>query len=427
MRRQLPVYSPLSAGAIASAAMAALRDGDGERARLAGELQRRFKADRVILTASGTQALQLALSGLSATDEDIVVALPGYSCYDLVTAAVGAGVRVRFYDVDPVTLTPDVGSVRRVLRAGVSALVAANLYGYPLNWGDLRSECEAAGVLLIEDAAQGIGAVSDRGPGGTLGDATVLSFGRGKGWTGGGGGALLLRSDGVHRLTKALEPSDDDTANTSTSAGASGDTRPQRGGWGVTSLLSTGVAWALGRPSLYRIPTSLPGLGLGETHYRDPKDTQGIATFTAALTRRSSEASAAAILGRREIAARWMRVLAKSLPQQTGGGGHQVYACRPESALGAASFLRLSIVFHSPAVADSFVASERDRGVARGYPIALHRLPQSAALQLEAPPHLSGSQVLASSLVTVPTHQWVTVRDERAIWAALQTAARRAV
>ena len=78
-------------------------------------------------------------------------------------------------------------------REGATIAVVASLYGMPIGWNDVRSAAAAHGVLVIEDAAQGHGASWQGQPLGSLGDLSVLSFSRGKGWTGGYGGALLSR------------------------------------------------------------------------------------------------------------------------------------------------------------------------------------------------------------------------------------------
>ncbi len=108
------------------------------------------------------------------------MALPAFTCYDIASAAVGAGVRVALYDVDPDTLGPDPASLERVLAAGAGAVVAGPLYGVPLEWDALRALADRHGALLIEDAAQGHGASWRGRPLGSLGDLSVLSFGRGK-------------------------------------------------------------------------------------------------------------------------------------------------------------------------------------------------------------------------------------------------------
>ena len=194
MKRQPPVHSPLTLGAVLGSCAESVVGPAAALDGLARALGKRFAAPGVVLTDSGTHALQIALArALPRGAKPPMVAMPGYCCYDLVTAAVGADVRLSFYDVDPRTLSPDLDSLRAVVSEGASAVVVANLYGYPLDWSGIAEVAADGGLPVIEDAAQGIGAAAPGGPGGTLGDLSVLSFGRGKGWTGGGGGALLVR------------------------------------------------------------------------------------------------------------------------------------------------------------------------------------------------------------------------------------------
>ena len=133
-------------------------------------------------------AYSLALLG-----ERPTVALPAFSCFDVAAAAVRFGRPVRFYDVDPATLGPDPESLRRAVAAGARVVVAASAFGVPVDWELVGHALSGSDALVIEDAAQGHGgrwAGARLGAHGRLG---VLSFGRGKGWTGGTGGALLVR------------------------------------------------------------------------------------------------------------------------------------------------------------------------------------------------------------------------------------------
>lgn len=389
MRRQLPVYSPLTPGAIAGGVNDGLL-GRGESARemLRARLLERFGPDEVVLTASGTQALQLALSCLEPRSGDVpAVALPAYSCFDLVTAAVGAGTRVRFYDVDPVSLGPDLDSLRAAVRAGVSGVVAANLHGYPIDGPAIRAICGDAGVPLIEDAAQGVASGGTTTLGGTMGDASVLSFGRGKGWTGGGGGALLLRGTAAawrERISLGEPPG------------------------GAKAALVTTAAWMLGRPSLYGVPSSVPALGLGETRYKEPTRPSAISSFSAALALRTEAASVAAVAERRALAERWLAEL-------EGQAGEAFVPCRPAAGTHACAFLRLPLVARDARFADELWRRAGRFGVACGYPTALHRLPQARSLVGREAPSLPASEHLATALVTLPTHRWVTKSDVRGV------------
>src|SRR5690606_39417180 len=107
-------------------------------------------------------------------------------------------------------------------------------------------------AVISEDAAQGIGGSYAGRPLGAHGDLAVLSFGRGKGLTAGGGGALLAGSAAFAAPVRELEGSLPPAAR------------------GVAGLFKSLVQWALARPSLYWIPAGLRLLGLGATAYRPP-------------------------------------------------------------------------------------------------------------------------------------------------------------
>ncbi len=190
IRRQLTVASPLTAAQIMGAARDAIAGRD-LRASVRASLAGIFEAENVLLTDSGTSALVLALQMFARPLAPI--AMPAYACVDLIAAARRANVRVRFFDVDPQTLSPDMDSLQRVLEEGVSAVVVAHLYGFPADMPAVVKVAHDAGVPVIEDAAQHASATIAGRPAGSFGDVTVLSFGRGKGTTSGRGGALTRR------------------------------------------------------------------------------------------------------------------------------------------------------------------------------------------------------------------------------------------
>jgi len=404
IRCQLPAYSPLSPGKLVGAALSATRPATA-RMRLADLLRSRFRADEVVLTSSGTHALQtaLALAGTTAPWAGRAVALPGYSCYDVATAAVGADASVVFYDIDPSTLCPDAESVRRALAGGAGAVVANSLYGFPLDWGWLRNVCDAAGALLVEDSAQGLGSGWGGREGGSFGDLTVMSFGRGKGWTGGGGGALLLR----RRFLDAA----------GSRAPVGGLPAPRLLG-AVRSFAVSMAQWALGRPSLFRIPSSLPMLALGETHYKDPTAPAAMGGFSAAAAGAHAAAALAEVGARRAGASALLALLAAG--DLTGS----IAVPRPLEE-GECGWLRLPLLAADARMRDALLSSGHHLGLAPGYPRILAELPALAGrLQPGERLSLAGARALADRLLTIPTHSLVSARDRARILAVLSGAAR---
>ena len=125
---QLAVASPISGASLARAFLHSARASSRVHVDACDLVLRAFDARAVVLTDSGTSALVLALR--AAVPSGGTVGFPAYGCVDLVAAALFAGVRIRLYDIDPATLSPDLDSVRRV--------VAVRSRDQP---DDMRSEC----------------------------------------------------------------------------------------------------------------------------------------------------------------------------------------------------------------------------------------------------------------------------------------------
>src|SRR5579862_7565643 len=186
-RWQPPVIARVTARTLVESLRTAMT-GHADTQTVRRALGRRFHARAVALTDSGTSALALAFRfALPAAG---TVALPAYACVDLLAAAAYAGLRVRLYDLDPATLSPDLESVARTLARGADAIVVAHLFGYPADMPGVAAIAHAHGTIVIEDAAQQAGGMLHDVPLGARGPLSVLSFGRGKGWAASGGGAL---------------------------------------------------------------------------------------------------------------------------------------------------------------------------------------------------------------------------------------------
>jgi dTDP-4-amino-4,6-dideoxygalactose transaminase len=348
------------------------------RTTLLALLARQYAPCGVVLTDSGTSALTAAIAGNVRDRPGAAVALPAFACYDVATAADGAGVPVLLYDVDPRTLAPDLESVRAALRADTAAIVVAHFYGYPVDLTEVNRLAEESGAVVIEDAAQAAGATLGDRPAGAQASLSVLSFGRGKGWTGGGGGALLAFDD---RGTPVLEA-------TRALLGA-----PRRG-WG--DLAALGAQSLLARPSLYAIPAALP-LGLGETVYRPPRPARGPAAATAAVLAASWPLAAAEVDVRRRNAARLLAALEHQAAFAT-------ITTLPHARPG---YLRLPTLA-SREVRGTVAAS---LGVFPSYPQALCDLPGFAARCMNRHDPFPGARLLASRLCTLPTHSRLDGRD----------------
>ena len=381
MRHQLPAYSPVSAKAALLATGQLFGLGDDPRAVLQPLLQREYHARTVLLCGSGTQALTIAIQEARRRfDPEAPIALPAFSCFDVASAAVGANARVRLYDLDPATLGPDLESVERALRAGAGVVIVAPLYGIPIDWEALALLAARYDAVLVEDAAQGHGAEWRGKSLGTLGEIATLSFGRGKGWTGGSGGAVLLRDSTDSSRSDFSEPA-----------------------LSRRAAVTIGVIaqWAVARPAVYGIPLSIPMLRLGETTYLPPRPISSMTRSAAAAlvaTHRTSQREAKT---RRANAAWLLAALADNLDA----------LAIPVHSEGRAGYLRLPIRLSKGMAGFRDQQRALDLGIAPSYPKPLSELPELAE-RLAGPERVwAGAKTLVRELVTVATHSRLGARD----------------
>ena len=373
-RRQLPVASPISLRSLAHATAAIATEPGRQAQRSLDALRAHRVPDALLLTDSGTSALVVALR--LAVAEHGTVGFPGYACVDLAAAARFAGVRVRLYDLDPETLSPDLASVHALLKRGVDAIVVAHLFGYPADVPAVTHLARAAGVPVIEDAAQGAGATWEGRTLGTFGDLGILSFGRGKGLCAGGGGALI--GSGPEWADRV------------------GSIRLGTGkrGWGA--LLGTAVQWTLGRPAIYGLPASLPWLHLGEMRYHPAHEPVAMATASTALLPTALEMEADAVITRRRTA-HALEDAVRSVPNART-------PIFPDVA--QPSYLRLVV-----RDLGGNRRSEPALGIVQPYPRTLAEQAELAPVLVAGEPVTSGANELRRSLFTLPTHHLVSPQD----------------
>jgi dTDP-4-amino-4,6-dideoxygalactose transaminase len=366
-----------------------LRRGTDACAALQTWLADAYDAPAVALLDSGTHALQIALGVASRVAGPArAIAIPAYACFDVATAAVASGFPVMVYDVDPHTLQPDLDSLAAALGAGAGVAVVAPLYGAGVPWDEIGAMAAAAGAMIVEDAAQSHGSSWRGTPAGCHSPIGVLSFGRGKGWTGGAGGAVLMRGPAADAFGSEFE-------------------LPRERASSAAILCRAVATRALGHPSRFALAAAIPWLHLGETRYRNPDAPRRMAPAAAALLHASRGAAEVEAVARRQAAADYVRCLV-AIP-----------AVVPVLPVADAQpgYLRFAIRLRSGIDGIGDVSRARALGIAPGYPALL---PELAALRSRLAPsprpkRYPGAEVLARELVTLPTHSYVSPAERREI------------
>jgi dTDP-4-amino-4,6-dideoxygalactose transaminase len=288
------------------------------------------------------------------------------------------------YDIDPETLGPDLDSLRITLKAGARSVVIAHLFGMPVDVESVEQICREEGALLIEDSAQGTEATIAGRPAGTFGSVSILSFGRGKGLSTGGGGAVLAHDAGGRDTLRAGHV-------------LLGDNRGVRGAREMARLVAQ---WALGRPTVYWLVASLPFLKLGVTVYRErfrPGSASRVWPHVLPHVLALAEAEAAT---RRRNAA---RLLATARTTRLG----QV----TPSPNSEPSYLRLPLRVPGGLTGRAEVSHARKLGVMGGYPRALVDLAGFGTRAVNRDADLPGAREVARTLCTLPTHSCLAESD----------------
>ena len=146
--------------------------------------------------ASGSDALFLALLALNVGPGDEVLTTP-YTFFATVGAIVRAGAKPVFVDIDPQTFNMDPSKVADALRAHpkVKSIIPIHLFGCCADMAPILSAAQKAGVTVIEDAAQAIGAEYNGRRAGTLADMACFSFFPSKNLGGYGDGGMLTTNE----------------------------------------------------------------------------------------------------------------------------------------------------------------------------------------------------------------------------------------
>ncbi len=128
--------------------------------------------------ASGTDALWLALAAAGVQPGDAVITT-AFSFFASASAIVRAGARPIFADVDPHTLNLDPASVEARLRSPVykiRAILPVHLYGQCVDIDAFERLADEYKLVIVEDAAQAIGAAWRNRKAGSLGITAAFSF-----------------------------------------------------------------------------------------------------------------------------------------------------------------------------------------------------------------------------------------------------------
>lgn len=166
--------------------------GDGEFTKKCNAwMEERFQAEKVLLTTSGTTALDMAmlLCGIKSGDE---VILPSYTFSSTATSAVLAGAKLVFVDIRPDTMNIDETKIEAAITDKTKVIVVMHYAGVACEMDTIMDIARRHNLKVVEDAAQGVMSTYKGHALGTIGDFGCYSFHETKNYSMGEGGAIVI-------------------------------------------------------------------------------------------------------------------------------------------------------------------------------------------------------------------------------------------
>jgi perosamine synthetase len=369
-----------------------------------GQALQDYLAARACYTAaSGRTALFLGLHALQQVAGSGLrkeVLLPAYTCPSLVPVIEAAGLTARLVDIDPQSLAFVPAQLEAAAGAHTLAILGVHPFGLITPLEPLLCLARAVGAFVIEDAAQAVGAKVAGRAIGLDGDIGLYSFGPGKPLAAGGGGAVATRRGDV---AEALAEVCRELPSLRGAAPAK------------ASLMLTAFSVAF-HPVGWWFAAKLGAQQVGdnEKHRGFRRQAMAPAQAAAALAllpeldqlnwerRRNGLALAGAL-------ATLPGVVLPGLPPEGAATGTGVALAPQEPAL-----LRLPVLVDDELLRDRLVARLQNAQIGAGkmYKKTLAELFPTLA---QAPDGYPGATQVARTLLTLPTHHYVTAADRQRI------------
>lgn len=169
--------------------------GDGEFTKKCDAwMEERFGAKKVLLTTSGTTALEMAalLCGVQPNDE---VIMPSYTFCSTADAFVQRGAKIVFVDIRPDTMNIDEKLIEKAITPKTKVICVVHYAGVACEMDTIMDIARRHNLKVVEDAAQGVMSKYKGKALGTIGDYGCYSFHETKNYSMGEGGAIVINTN----------------------------------------------------------------------------------------------------------------------------------------------------------------------------------------------------------------------------------------
>ena len=169
--------------------------GDGKYTmKIYEQVKKRFNIDRMLLTTSGTTALEMASILIDLQPGDGVI-VPSFTFSSTVNAFLLRGAKPVFCDIRSDTFNMDEKLIEPLITPRTKAIYCVDYAGIPCEMDEINAIANRHGLFVIDDAAQAIGSTYKGRYAGTLSEFGCYSFHETKNFVMGEGGAIVLNEE----------------------------------------------------------------------------------------------------------------------------------------------------------------------------------------------------------------------------------------
>lgn len=199
MRKTIPISQPVLGKEEIEAVIGVLKsgvltrkDGNGPYAKTFEESFAKCICTKyAVAMNSGTAALHAALLAADVGSGDEVI-VPSFTFTSTVEVVAFVGAKPVFVDIDPKTYCMDPYSFEKAITSKTVAVMPVHLYGLMADMEAVMKIAKEHGLVVIEDAAQALGAELHGKKAGSFGDFGCFSFYATKNITTGEGGMVAV-------------------------------------------------------------------------------------------------------------------------------------------------------------------------------------------------------------------------------------------
>lgn len=166
-------------------------------------MEENFHAQKVLLTTSGSTALDMALLLCDLKHGDEVI-LPSYTFSSTANAAVLVGAKLVFVDVRPDTMNIDEKKIEQAITDKTKVIIAMHYAGVACEMDTIMDIAKRHNLMVVEDAAQAVMSTYKGKALGTIGDFGCFSFHETKNYSMGEGGAILINNPAYNEKAEIL-------------------------------------------------------------------------------------------------------------------------------------------------------------------------------------------------------------------------------